>query len=66
MTVDEIDDVVLVGGSSRIPWVRTWLTEYFGGMPPNDTLNADECVAYGATIIAEMLAPAVADEPALP
>ena len=66
MTVDEIDDVLLVGGSSRIPWVRTWLTEYFGGKPPNDTLNADECVAYGATIMAGVLATAVADGPAVP
>ena len=51
MSKDEIDEILLIGGSTRIPKVRTWLEEFFG-KPPNDMLNADEGVAYGATIMA--------------
>ena len=53
---DEIDVCLLVGGSTRIPWVRTWLENYFGKVP-DDSLNPDEAVAYGATIMAGVLAP---------
>ena len=62
MSVDEIDEILLVGGSTRIPKVRVWLQEYFEGKPPNDMLNADEGVAYGATIMAGILAPAIPDD----
>ena len=48
---EEITEVLLVGGSSRIPWVRRWLETYFQ-KPPNDMLNADEGVAFGATVMA--------------
>ena len=51
---DEIDEVILVGGSTRIPWVKSWLEEYFGKQP-NVGLNADEGVAHGATIMAGIL-----------
>jgi heat shock protein 5 len=51
---DEVTEILLVGGSSRIPWVRAWLEEYFG-RPPNDMLNADEGVAYGATVMAGLV-----------
>lgn len=51
MSPDEINEVLLVGGSTRIPWVRRMLEDYFDN-PPNDNLNADEGVAYGATIMA--------------
>ena len=54
MSPEEINEVILVGGSTRIPWVRSWLEEYFD-KPPNDNLNADEGVAYGATIMAGVL-----------
>lgn len=54
MSPEEINEVLLVGGSTRIPWVRNWLEEYFE-KPPNDNLNADEGVAYGATIMAGVL-----------
>ena len=55
MAADEISEVLLVGGSTRIPWVRNWLENYFS-QPPNDSLNADEGVAYGATMMAGVLA----------
>ena len=61
MSKDEIDEILLIGGSTRIPKVRTWLEEFFG-KPPNDMLNADEGVAYGATIMAGILAPAIPDD----
>jgi molecular chaperone DnaK len=48
---DDIDSVLLVGGSTRIPLVRKRLTEMFGKEPEN-TVNVDECVALGAAISA--------------
>ena len=49
---DEISEIVLVGGSSRIPKVKTFLKEYFEGVKINDTINPDETIAYGATLMA--------------
>ena len=54
MEVDEIDHIVLVGGSTRLPWVHQWVSNYFGKAPYVD-LNPDEGVAYGATIMAGVL-----------
>ncbi|ETN13022.1 hypothetical protein, variant 3 [Phytophthora nicotianae INRA-310] len=48
MDTDEIDAVVLVGGSSRIPWVRQRLTDMFQGRPPLSDIDPDLAVAYGA------------------
>ncbi|EEY66816.1 hsp70-like protein [Phytophthora infestans T30-4] len=48
MDTDEIDAVVLVGGSSRIPWVRQRLTDMFEGRPPLSDIDPDLAVAYGA------------------
>ncbi|CEG39228.1 molecular chaperone [Plasmopara halstedii] len=45
---EEIDAVVLVGGSSRIPWVRQRLTEMFHGRAPLSNIDPDLAVAYGA------------------
>ena len=53
--VDEITDVLLVGGSTRLRWVREWLTEYFGGIELNDSVNPDEAVAIGATQMSAQL-----------
>lgn len=50
MTPPEIDDVVLVGGSTRIPKVQELLSEYFGGRQLCRTINPDEAVAYGAAV----------------
>ena len=47
---DEIDDIVLVGGSTRIPKVQQLLKEYFGGKEPSKGINPDEAVAYGAAV----------------
>ncbi|GJJ12012.1 hypothetical protein Clacol_006250 [Clathrus columnatus] len=46
---DDIHDVVLVGGSTRIPKVQQLLKEYFG-KEPSKSINPDEAVAYGAAI----------------
>ena len=51
---EEVNKVVLVGGSTRIPWVKDWLREEFG-FEPYDQLNADEGVAKGATMMAGIL-----------
>jgi len=47
---EEIDEVVLVGGSTRIPKVQQLLKEFFGGRDPSKGINPDEAVAYGAAV----------------
>ena len=49
LTIEEIDDVVVVGGSSRIPKIKTILVEKFGLKKIRDQINPDEAVAIGAT-----------------
>lgn len=51
---DQIDEVVLVGGSTRIPYVRRRVGEFFGRTPHTD-LNPDEVVALGAAVQADIL-----------
>lgn len=51
----QIDEIVLVGGSTRIPKVRALLKEYFGGKELNQSINPDEAVAYGAAVQAFVL-----------
>jgi chaperone protein DnaK len=46
----EVDEIVMVGGSSRIPKVQELLQEYFSGKKLNMTINPDEAVAYGAAV----------------
>jgi Fe-S protein assembly chaperone HscA len=50
----QVDEVVLVGGSTRIPYVRKWVGEFFG-KPPHTDLNPDEVVAMGAAVQADIL-----------
>ena len=50
----QINDVVLVGGSTRIPKVIQMITEFFG-KEPNRSINPDEAVAYGAAVQAAIL-----------
>merc|ERR1712226_176011 len=50
-----IDDLVLVGGSTRIPKVQKLLTEFFNGKELNKSINPDEAVAYGAAVQAAIL-----------
>ncbi|MCJ1339569.1 ATPase with role in protein import into the ER [Bachmanniomyces sp. S44760] len=47
---NEIDDIVLVGGSTRIPKVQALLEEYFGGKKASKNINPDEAVAFGAAV----------------
>jgi len=47
---DEVDEVVLVGGSTRIPKVQQLLKDYFNGKEPSRGINPDEAVAYGAAV----------------
>mmetsp|Transcript_16780 Transcript_16780/g.59537 ORF Transcript_16780/g.59537 Transcript_16780/m.59537 type:complete len:653 (-) Transcript_16780:192-2150(-) len=51
----EIDELVLVGGSTRIPKVQSLLSDYFNGKEPCKSINPDEAVAYGATVQAAIL-----------
>nr|CDS24978.1 heat shock protein 70b [Echinococcus granulosus] len=59
MRQDDIDEILLVGGSTRIPKVQTMLQKYFNGRELNRTVNADEAVAYGATLLAAKLTDAL-------
>jgi len=47
---EDVDEVVLVGGSTRIPKVQQLLKEYFNGRDPSKGINPDEAVAYGAAV----------------
>ena len=51
----KIDEVILVGGSTRIPKVKDIVKTYFPNIRINDTINPDEAIAYGATIAAEKM-----------
>merc|ERR1712151_223829 len=50
MQKNRIDDVVLVGGSTRIPKLQQLIKDFFGGKEPNRGVNPDEAVAYGAAV----------------
>ncbi|KAI1341209.1 heat shock protein 70 family [Xylariaceae sp. FL0016] len=52
---NEIDDIVLVGGSTRIPKVQSLLQEFFDGKPLAKGINPDEAVAFGAAVQAGVL-----------
>lgn len=54
LTADKIDEVVLVGGSTRIPYLRRRVGEFFGRTPHTE-LNPDEVVALGAAVQADIL-----------
>jgi heat shock protein 1/8 len=51
-----IDEIVLVGGTTRIPKMQQMLSDYFGGKQLCSSINPDEAVAYGATVQASLLA----------
>ena len=51
----QVDEIVLVGGSTRIPKMRTMLQEYFNGKNLNMSVNPDEVVAHGAAVQAAVL-----------
>merc|ERR1711981_602674 len=52
---NQIDEVVLVGGSTRIPKVQALIKDFFNGKEPNRGINPDEAVAYGAAVQAGIL-----------
>lgn len=52
----QIHEIVLVGGSTRIPKIQKMLSDYFNGKELNKTINPDEAVAYGAAVQAFTLA----------
>jgi len=55
MKKNEIDEIVLVGGSTRIPKIQQLVKEYFNGKEPSKGINPDEAVAYGAAVQAGVL-----------
>merc|ERR1712193_186002 len=55
MKKNEIDEIVLVGGSTRIPKIQSLVKEFFNGKEPSKGINPDEAVAYGATVQAGVL-----------
>jgi L1 cell adhesion molecule like protein len=55
MSKNQIDEVVLVGGSTRIPKVQQLLSDFFNGKEPSRSINPDEAVAYGAAVQASIL-----------
>eukprot|EP00321_Phaeocystis_globosa_P000079 CAMPEP_0118815188 /NCGR_PEP_ID=MMETSP1162-20130426/4027_1 /TAXON_ID=33656 /ORGANISM="Phaeocystis Sp, Strain CCMP2710" /LENGTH=706 /DNA_ID=CAMNT_0006745127 /DNA_START=24 /DNA_END=2144 /DNA_ORIENTATION=- len=61
MDKGDIDEVVLIGGSTRIPKVQQLLSEYFNGKEPTKGINPDEAVAYGAAVQGAVLSGAAAD-----
>ena len=52
---NQVDEIVLVGGSTRIPKVQSMLSEFFNGKEPCKSINPDEAVAFGATVQAAIL-----------
>lgn len=50
MSKSEVDEIVLVGGSTRIPKVQSLLKEFFDGKEPSKGVNPDEAVAFGAAV----------------
>merc|ERR1711988_1200617 len=55
LTKKDIDEIVLVGGSTRIPKVQQLVKEFFNGKEPSKGINPDEAVAYGAAVQAGVL-----------
>ena len=55
MSKSQINEVVLVGGSTRIPKVQSMVQEFFNGKEPNKGINPDEAVAYGAAVQAAIM-----------
>ncbi len=55
MSKDQIHEIVMVGGSTRIPKIRDLVSSFFNGKKLNDSVHPDEAVAYGAAIQAHIL-----------
>lgn len=61
LSAEDIDRILLVGGSTRIPAVQTAITNFFDGQTPDRSVNPDEAVALGASIQAGVLGGEVKD-----
>ena len=55
LSIKDVDEVVLVGGSTRIPKIQSLVKDHFKGKEPNRGINPDEAVAYGAAVQAGVL-----------
>ncbi|KAK8882644.1 hypothetical protein M9Y10_045286 [Tritrichomonas musculus] len=55
LSKSEIDDIVLIGGSTRIPKVQQMVRDFFDGKEPSKNINPDEAVAHGAAVQAAVL-----------
>jgi heat shock protein 5 len=55
LSKSEIDDIVLVGGSTRIPKIQQLVRDFFDGKEPSKSINPDEAVAHGAAVQAAVL-----------
>jgi len=61
MAKSDVNQVILVGGSTRIPKIQKMLSDYFDGKELNKSINPDEAVAYGAAVQAGILSGDAAD-----
>merc|ERR1711912_124464 len=59
---NQLDEIVLVGGSTRIPKVQQLIKDFFNGKEPNRGINPDEAVAYGAAVQGGILSGDAGDE----
>ncbi|CAD6891035.1 unnamed protein product [Tilletia controversa] len=64
MAAEKVDDIVLVGGSTRIPKIQSLVSDFFGGRQLNKSINPDEAVAYGAAVQAAVLTNQTSDKTA--
>merc|ERR1712194_513067 len=55
LSKSDVDELVLVGGSTRIPKIQSMLSDFFNGKEPCKSINPDEAVAFGATVQAAIL-----------
>ncbi|PLW33577.1 hypothetical protein PCANC_23642 [Puccinia coronata f. sp. avenae] len=55
MDKSKVEEIVLVGGSTRIPKIQSLVSDFFGGRQLNKSINPDEAVAYGAAVQAAVL-----------
>jgi len=62
LSKSEVDELVMVGGSTRIPKVQQLLKDFFNGKEPNRGINPDEAVAYGAAVQGGILSGDAGDE----
>ena len=62
LSKSQVNEVVLVGGSTRIPKIQSLLSDFFNGKEPCKSINPDEAVAYGATVQAAILSGADSSE----